>query len=311
MTDRVRPRHVELEELAQLVEGTLEPGRAAAVRAHVAGCPGCLAAYEEAVRDRAAWLGAPHQFAMPPEWQRAHAEVLGRVDDERATTAVRPIPLSPNRTRTRTRWVWAAAATAAGLGAILWLGIAPLSRRSERLDLPPAIRAAAEHASARGLVLPGGEAGANTTPAAFRSGDGPDVGPEIFRALARYERDRYSAALHTACIGLLVNGRLSNARDYIEEGLKRDAKDFVLQMLAADLAYRESKLDEAANRLRNALELRPHDPVATLDLGIVLAETGDTAEARRLFESVTKNHRGTSLGDRATRELSALANQDS
>jgi len=310
MTDRVRQRHVELEELAQLVEGTLEPERAAAVRAHVAGCPACLAAYEEAVRDRATWLGAPDQFALPSEWQRAHAEVLGRVDDERATKAVRPIPFSPSRARTR--WVWpAAAAAAAGLVAVLWLGVAPLSRRSEHLALPSAIRAAAEDASARGLVLPGGEAGANTAPAAFRSGEGPDVGPEISSALARYEHDRDSAALHAACIGLVANGRLSNARDYIEEGLKRDAKDVVLQMLAADLAYRESKLDEAAQRLRTALELRPQDPVATLDLGIVLAETGDTAEAKRLLESVVKDHRGTSLGDRAAREISALPNQGS
>jgi anti-sigma factor RsiW len=309
MNDRVRPRHAELEELAQLVEGTLELERAAAVRRHVAACPSCLAAYEEAVRDRATWLGDPDQFALPSEFQRAHAQVLGRVEDERATKAVRPIPIPP--IRTRTRWAWAAAATAAGLAAILWLGIPPMSRQSDRLALPPAIRAAAEDASARGLVLPGGEAGANTTPAAFRSGEGPDVGPEISRALARYEHDRDSAALHAACIGLVANRKFDNARDYIEEGLKHDAKDVVLQVLAADLAYRDSKLGEAAQRLRTALDLRPHDPVTTLDLGIVLAETGDTAEAKRLLQSVAKEHRGTSLGDRAAREISALPKQGS
>lgn len=305
MTDRVGPRHVELEELAQLVDGTLEPTRAAAIRAHVAGCPACLAAYEEATRDRAAWLGAPESFSLPPEWERAHADVLRRADDERMTTVVRPLP----RARNRSRWTWVAAA--AGLAAILWFGIAPMSRRSEALELPPAIRVAAEQASSRGLVLPGGEAGANANPVAFRNGGVPDVEPEISSAVARYEQDRDTAALRAACIGLVVNERLAHARDYIKEGLKHDSKDAVLQLLAAHVAYRESKLDEAAERLRTALELRPRDPVAKLDLGIVLAETGATEEAKRLFESVAKDHRNTPLGDRAAREISALPNQGS
>jgi anti-sigma factor RsiW len=306
MSDRVGSPHIDLEELAQQAEGTLEPSRAAEVRAHLAGCPRCLAAYDEAVRDRAAWLGAPDSFESPAIWEQAHADVLERADAGR-TMIVR----SPSSTRkgARTRWAWTA--VAAGLAATLWFGIAPMSRRSERLVLPPAIRAAAEDASSRGLVLPGGEAGANANPVAFRNDGVSDVSPEITRAIARYEHDRDSAALHAACIGLVVNGRLANARDYIQEGLKRDERDPVLQTLAADLAYRESNLDEATKRLRAALELRPHDPIATLDLGIVLAETGETAEAKRLFESVAKGHRGTPLGDRAAREISTLPNQGS
>jgi len=310
MTDRVWPRHVELEELAQLVDGTLEPGRAAAVRAHVAGCPTCLAAYEEAVRDRAAWLGAPDQFALPSDWQRAHAEVLGRVDDERATTVVRPIPLSPNRTRTR--WVWAAAATAAGLTAILWLGVAPLSRRSEQLALPPAIRAAAEQASSGGLVLPGGEAGANVTGTVFRSGGIADLGDVVSRAVDDYERDRTSsAALHAACVGLVVSNRLDHAEDYIDAGLIRDPNDAVLVLLAADVAFRKSKLEESERHLRSALRLRPGDPVATLDLGLVLAERGNEMDAKKLFQSVLRSHRGTPLAARAQREIDGLPNADS
>ena len=310
MTDRVRPRHVELEDLAQLVDGTLEPGRAAAVRAHVAGCPTCLAAYEEAVRDRAAWLGAPDQFALPSDWQRAHAEVLGRVDDERATTAVRPIPLSPNRARTR--WVWAAAATAAGLAAILWLGVAPMSRRSEQLALPPAIRAAAEQASSGGLVLPGGEAGANVTGTVFRSGGIADLGDVVSRAVDDYERDRTSsAALHAACVGLVVSNRLDHAEDYIDAGLIRDPNDAVLVLLAADVAFRKSKLEESERHLRSALRLRPGDPVATLDLGLVLAERGNEMDAKKLFQSVVSSQRGTPLAARAQREIDGLLNADS
>ena len=310
MTDRVRLRHVELEELAQLVDGTLEPGRAAEVRAHVAGCPTCLAAYEAAVRDRATLLGAPDQFALPSDWQRAHAEVLGRVDDERATTAVRPIPLSPNRARTR--WVWAAAATAAGLAAILWLGVAPMSRRSEQLALPPAIRAAAEQASSGGLVLPGGEAGANVTGTVFRSGGIADLGDVVSRAVDDYERDRTSsAALHAACVGLVVSNRLDHAEDYIDAGLIRDPNDAVLVLLAADVAYRKSKLEESERHLRSALRLRPGDPVATLDLGIVLAERGNEMDAKKLFQSVLRSHRGTPLAARAQREIDGLPNADS
>jgi tetratricopeptide (TPR) repeat protein len=310
MTDRVRQRHVELEELAQLVEGTLEPERAAAVRAHVAGCPTCLAAYEEAVRDRATWLGAPDQFALPSEFKRAHAQVLGRVEDERATKAVRPIPISP--IRTRTRWAWAAAATAAGLAAILWLGISPMSRRSERLALPTAIRVAAEQASAGGLVLPGGESGANATGTVYRSGGIADLGEVVSRAVDEYERDRTSsAALHAVCIGLVVSGRLDHAEDYIDAGLIRDPNDVVLELLAADVAYRKSKLEESERHLRSALRLRPRDPVATLDLGIVLAERGNEMDARKLFQSVVKSHRGTPLAARAQREIDGLLNADS
>jgi tetratricopeptide (TPR) repeat protein len=305
MSDRVGS-HIELEELAQQAEGTLEASRAAQVRVHLASCPRCLAAYEEAVRDRAAWLAAPNAFESPAMWEKAHAEVRERADADRLTIVRSP---SPTRTGSRARWAWAAAA--AGLASILWLGIAPLSRRSERLALPPAIRSAAAHASSQGLVLPGGEAGANASPIAFRNGAAPDVDPEITSAIERYEHDRDSAALHAACIGLVVNGRLSNARDYIQEGLKHDERDAILQMLAAHVAYRESRLDEAAKRLRNALQLRPRDPVATLDLAIVLSETGGTAEAKRLFEEVAKSHRGKPLGDRAAREISTLPTRGS
>jgi tetratricopeptide (TPR) repeat protein len=300
--------HIEHEELAQQAEGTLEPSRAAQVRAHLAGCLRCLAAYEEAVRDRAAWITTPEMFAAPAGWEKAHLGVLPPAAGGPVMSEVRSVPV---RRMSPSSWAWLGG-VAAALAAVFWLTLAPRNREIDVLSLPPAIRAAAEQASSQGLVLPGGESGANVKGTAFRSGGAADLGDVVSQAVDRYERDRNSsAALHAACVALVVSNRLDHAQDYIDAGLTHDPNDAVLVLLAADVAYRRSKLDVAEQRLRSALELRPHDPVATLDLGIVLAETGDTAEAKRLFDSVAKDHRGKPLGDRAAREISTLPNQGS
>jgi predicted Zn-dependent protease len=176
--------------------------------------------------------------------------------------------------------------------------------------IPMPIRAALESSSAVGLVLPGGENAAASRVRVYR-GTGPAEDPQLDAALAasieRYESGHNGAAeAYTVSAGFMATGQLTAARDLVEEGLMRHPGDPRLLVLAADLAYRSSDLELSEQRLRAALSRRPRDPIATLDLALVLADRGREGEARRAFLSVIAEQPGTPLAERARRELARL-----
>jgi Flp pilus assembly protein TadD len=172
-----------------------------------------------------------------------------------------------------------------------------------------ALTALLERASAEGLVIPGGEAGASGSVRTYRSGGVAD--DEAARALERMRTEHERAPfehrdVHRLVAGLVASGRMDLAGDYVEEGLARAPGDPHLLTLSAIVAHRNGDLSTAERRLRAALQASPGDPTVMLNLAIVLAEAWRTHEADSLFSEVIRKAPDAPLADRARRAQSAL-----
>jgi tetratricopeptide (TPR) repeat protein len=267
-----------------VAEGRADEAVAERVAAHLAECRSCMAAYADAVRYRSAWLAAPRAFTPSATMMREGASV--------AEPGAR-------RSRVHSQWLVPAVGIAvlvAAVGFAVWR-----LQPSESTVL----RAALERESSRGLVLPGGERGADREPQVQR---GPAVDAELGAAVShaahRYEAgDRSAAVAYDVAAGYLLIRNLDAARDYAAEGLKAHPDDQSLAILAAVLAYRNSDLERAEGALRDVLRRSPNEPVATLDLAIVMGERGVHDEARALLEALIAHEPRSPLARRAGRIL--------
>ena len=279
--------HIEIETLAALAEGRADEALAAELAAHLAECRSCMAAYADAVRYRSAWVAEPQAFAPT-------SAMLRQGEDAFAAPAVRSRRALPGRLVPAV----AIAALAAAVGFVAW--------RLQPAE-PAALRAALERESSQGLVLPGGEGGADRETQVQR-GPTRDAAIEsmVARAARRYEGgDRSAATAYEVAAGYLVTGNLDASRDYVNEGLRAHPGDRPLSILAAVLEYRNSNLERAEQLLREVLQRSAGDAVATLDLAIVLEERGASDEARALLETLIALHSGAPLARRAERDLGA------
>jgi tetratricopeptide (TPR) repeat protein len=294
--------HLSIDALAEFAEGRVRAATSPSIAEHLALCRSCMAAYAEAVRYRAAWLAAPDAFASPAEV--VAAGLLAR----RGASSLKPGAPDKPRSWRLSRWLPVAAGLIVLLGGAA-IGIDRLAHPGVDSIVPAGIRAGLERASARGLVLPGGEPGANRDPSRFRSSDAgldPRLAGETSRLIEAYEGgNRSTETLFALAAGLHLGGHVDAARDYVEEGLGRTPDDTRLLTLSADIAYRTDDLPLAESRLRRVLELRPRDSAAELDLALVLLARGLDSEARTRLEHVS-NSRDRRWRERAESELRRL-----
>jgi len=282
--------HLSPEDLAVLAEGADRDQAPRELLDHLARCRSCMAAYADVVRYRAGWLAFPKAFT------RAKGTVRGRRPGVHA-----PRALMQGRA--------ALFLAAAGFVVVFVLAGAWLTGRLAPRRPSDPIAALIERASAEGLVIPGGEAGASRQARTYRSGSVVDdeAGRALERMRAEHERaPREHRDVHTLVAGLLASGRVDLAGDYVEEGLARAPEDSRLLTLSAIVAHRTGNLSGAERRLRSALQASPGDATATLDLGIVLAEAGRTDEADSLLGEVIRKVPDSPLADRSRRALSAM-----
>jgi tetratricopeptide (TPR) repeat protein len=275
--------HLDEETLARIAEhGSGGDAERDAVR-HIARCRTCLAAYADAVRYRLA-LGSLHGR---------------RVDGALAS-------LAPQRPASGPRWLAAAATLAVMAAATWWYGS---QRQATTIGRPPELVALLEHASADGLVLPGGE-GQRAVPApTYRSPSNAidDPSPLLERLRQRYEADRRDAdALYDVSACLATSGRWGAANDYINEGRAVHPRDPRFLLLAAVLARAQSRPVEALRLLSEARAMNPDDSILLLDEALVLAERGEIARARRQLQQVMALSRVPAISARAGRALQAL-----
>jgi tetratricopeptide (TPR) repeat protein len=283
--------------LAQFAEGTLPTAAADVVRAHLAECRSCMAAYSDAVRYRAAWLADSEAFALE--------------------AGMRSVALNPGAAAVRAGThrpphliLGVSVATAAGALAI-WASVSTLPERAPSLGfpLPPAVRQASELSSARGLVLPGAERLADRLPPERRSGQ-PSSWPELdgeVRSIVNTYNDsgpRGPEAGTTVVAALLANGEIESATEYAREALRKYPKDVRLLVFAADARYRSGDPSGAETLLRQARRHAPRDPLVALDLALVARQSGHHEEARALLTQVARS-RVAPLAARASRELAA------
>lgn len=279
--------HPDLETLAELADGSLAPTSALELRVHLARCRSCAAAYVDAVRYRAAWLARPELFAArDPDGARADVVAGRRVPG------------------------WSGVATAAAAAAVIVVGtlrvVSGAQAPTLRFPLTPAVLAASERSSSRGLVLPGGERLADRPAPTYRSGfEAPSVAleHEVDALLARYERgDRSAPAATRVVAGLLAIDDLEAARVYADEALQQSPRDVALLTCVADVHYRDNDLPSAEQLLRTAIARAPRDPIVDLDLALVLRARGELAESRALLQRAS-NSASAPIAARAQHEL--------
>ena len=85
---------------------------------------------------------------------------------------------------------------------------------------------------------------------------------------------------------LMNGGRFAEARGIYLDLLGRYPEAHQLHPLVARAYHGEGLIDEAVEHLQTALEADPGNAAVTVVLGGILLERGDTAEGRRMLESV-------------------------
>jgi tetratricopeptide (TPR) repeat protein len=252
--------HLTEEALAQIAEHGLRVDTEPRIVRHLARCRSCMSAYCDAVRYRTALAAAPEWFAggAPPSPPRQ---------------ARRGPPIS----------IAAGVLLSLGIGASLWFARARLTPGGDSSALAQLL----EHASVRGLVLPGGEQHWQRDLVVYRGGNAPEQSPLLERLRARYEISQDDGeTLYQLAAGLTATRQFGAANDYITEGLAQRPDDARFVVLAAVLARERGQLANAASLLSRAALRHPEDSTVALDLALVQLERGDHASARRLLDDL-------------------------
>jgi hypothetical protein len=269
-----------------------------------------MAAYVEAVRYRAAWLAEPEAFKPPKDvLERARAAVVPAPVDPQAS-AHRPL----GQAKTDRRLAAAGLLAAACLVAVLVLRPgAP--RPGTRVPLPmPVAQALADRTHlGSGLFLPGAESVRTQSAKHLRgraeSGVAGEPGALVTSHVVDSLRDAYALAKgvrartragYGLATALFARGETTAARDTVEDLLEQSPGDCACRALAAQLEFGRSP-HAAEQHLRSAIAAGCHDDITRIDLAIVEAAQGDSANARETLEQF--EHRDDALGDRARREL--------
>ena len=132
-------------------------------------------------------------------------------------------------------------------------------------------------------------------------------GPELDAALAAV--DELPAADRQELLrasGLVAAGRLDLAQLIVDEGLQRESENPSWPLLAAQIAYRRNDLTRAESLLRGILVRDPEASESRFNLGLLLAESGRTAEAAEVLEILVGRGDAPMAAARATMELTRM-----
>ncbi len=173
------------------------------------------------------------------------------------------------------------------------------------------IRTAVETASRWGpFVFPGGERSLDANGPAFRSGFIPlsdSLEASLSSLHAAFQGGNASPELATWLVsGLVVTGHIDAARDLVSHPRLTDLTDPRMTVLGAIVAYMDKNYDESEALLRSVLDKDPDDPVASINLAIVLDEQDNREEACAILTRVSRVHAGTPLARRAKSLLSDI-----
>ena len=317
--------HVSEQDLASLAEGSLVAEREPVVRAHVARCRRCLAAYAEAARYRVFLLDRPEGVRASDAMIALGATVEGRETEPGPEPSAPPDPgrawVHPPGPADRVRKVQPprrrALAGALGLAAagVAVLAFALLPRGSTRLpglgDADgEALRSAAVRVSGGEMMLPGVEhdlGGELATGRSLMPSDSQQLESTISVLARQLHEDRLTKeGAYWLGVAYLAAGRSDAARKTTDASRARFPGDARLATLDAVIAYHESDFARAEEGLRRALAASPQDALGLFNLGFLLCETGRTAEARPLLEKARDSAASPAVVERAEAILRRL-----
>lgn len=298
-------------DIARLIEGNLNTTESRSVLEHLHSCKRCLETYQDSALYNYLFDSDSPAFATSKEIAEAGLGVMPGVYG--AETALKE--------RKRIFPAWRPAFRIAAACAVILAAAVIWHRSADRdsgytlksTDLA-AIRTALETASQWGpYVLPEGEHLLDGSGPTYRSGSVPlnDSLKSSFEHLFNIYRSEEASSdvAYFLAAGKYVTGQIDIARDLAAQATDRYPDDQRIAVLEALISYTDGDHDRSITLFRKILEKAPDDPIANLDLAIVLAEKGHTGEARTILEMVEERQAGTALASRAKSLLRDIANR--
>ena len=284
MTHNDPDRHLDDDLCLDLVAGLLRDSERAAAVEHLDRCPDCESKTRAIYGDR---------FLAETIW--AKGEGLGS-----ASTAV----AGPRKPRVARRLRLYPVAASFLVAALLLLLFWPGERDSRSQDPDVAlVRTLIEQRSSTGFALVGSGTAVSPRPNDYRTG-GQDADAQLTDALetleARQRRNETTAdQAYWIAAGRTELGQFSRARALLPSVGSPAVHETRWLVLAAQIAYRESCLDQARQLLEEALAQDPKNSVVAFDLGLVLLNQGDVEAARPYLRAVQEASPESRLGQRA------------
>lgn len=298
-------------DIARLIEGNLNAAESRSIAEHLHSCKRCFDTYQDSTLYNYLFDSDSPAFASTKKIAEAGLGIIPGVHGAGTVS----------KERKRFSPVWhpafriAAACVVVLVAAVIW------HRSAERdagytlksTDLAP-IRTALETASRWGpYVLPEGERLLDGSGPAYRSGSVPlndSLKFSLERLYTVYRSEGASSDIaYFLAAGKYVTGQIDIARDLAAHARERYPDDARIAVLEALISYTDGDHERSAALFRKILDKDPDDPVANLDLAIVLAEQGHAGEARAILETVQKRQAGTALASRAKSILLDIENR--
>jgi Flp pilus assembly protein TadD len=106
--------------------------------------------------------------------------------------------------------------------------------------------------------------------------------------------------------GYVATGQIDAARDIAFDARKQHPQDSRIAALEGIIAYTDGDYDRSEAILRSVIEANPDNPVAGINLAIVLGKKGSGTEAREILTGISSRYGGTPLAKRAQAILADL-----
>lgn len=318
-TIKENPHHDHLtdEEIARFIDGAQGPPDRTKVLGHLRSCKRCFEIYQDTAICRGLWSFGRSTFESINERADIEKELVSHGLMSEGTMEGEARSVSRPSYKGRLRYRLIAVCVAVLLAVVLW--ISNVDRmRDPRLDpamLTP-VRAAIETASKWGrIVIPGGEESLNGRVTVYRSGSVPLNDSLMISLNYLYETYQQGGpsreVTYWLMAGYVATGQVDAARDLLVSDEERTEylSDSSIAILEALIAYMDGKYNKSEALFRKILEVEPDNPVAGINLAIVLDEQGDDEEAREILLRIQDHHAGSPLAARAQSILSDLQNQ--
>src|SRR5262245_52942803 len=212
---------------AALARGEITDTEKASYASHLAQCRRCMAVYAEFTVQV---LGEP-QATVPPSWVD-RAMTIPQPDEREA---------KPRPKKRRVRWAWGAA-----LASVVVLGLVLVNRTRAPDSVPDALQSALSaelRADSQGSLVYGDQLPPEPRGVRGSSGDDNSTLDELLKMYRAHPSDPETA--YWLVSTYLAHNQLRNADPFLREALRNFPEDPRFLNLAAILAYKENRLDNA------------------------------------------------------------------
>lgn len=300
--------HLTEEEIAFLVEGSLNDSDKRKAYEHLRSCKQCFEDYKDAAMGHGIWTTERNFFGKYPELVSAGLKIAENEFSQRNQSSEDAVQSKPFWGILRPLAVAVCAVLL--IAAAVWIPgrVGHKTALPEESEEIQTILAVAEKASSNSeIVFPGTEDAFDPDLPVYRSGMEYDEQLLSSSLNTLVERAKKSPAdrndLFWLATGFLADGQLSSAKKYIDIALAEYPDDRELAVLNALIFYLDENLEEAERLLNDAHQTDPGYAVAHFNLCVVLLKMDKTSEARELLKELQKRHPKTPLAKRAGKLL--------